>query len=133
MENQPIIFFDGVCNLCDSTVQFIIRQDKNAIFRFASLQSEYSKETLEKYDFSSKNLKSVVLIHENKIYTHSAAPLEIARLLGGFWSFAYIFKLIPPFLRNAIYNWIAKNRYKWFGEKETCSIPTPELRARFLG
>lgn len=132
MENQPIIFFDGVCNLCNNTVQFIIKQDKKAVFRFASLQSEYSKNTLEKYNFSTKSLESVVLLYKNKIYTHSDAPLEIARILGSLWTFFYVFKIFPSAIRNGVYNWIAKNRYRWFGKQESCWLPTPELKKRFL-
>ncbi len=131
MEN-PILLFDGVCNLCNGTVQFIIKHDKKAIFRFASLQSELAQNLLVQHQVSIKNLESVVLISQNRIFTHSDAPLEIAYLLGGFWRFFYIFKLIPYFFRNAIYNWIARNRYRWFGKEESCWLPTAELKARFL-
>lgn len=132
MENNPILLFDGVCNLCNQTVQFIIEQDKKGIFRFASLQSEFGISMLKKYQLADIQLNSVVLIYKNKTYTHAAAPLEVARLLGGFWQLAYIFKLVPSFLSNAVYRWIAKNRYKWFGKAEGCWLPTADLKARFL-
>jgi predicted DCC family thiol-disulfide oxidoreductase YuxK len=133
MEQHPILLFDGVCNLCNQTVQFIIERDKKAIFRFASLQSEYGENLLKKHQLSDKNLNSVILVYENKIYTHAAAPLEVLRLLGGFWQLGYVFKLVPSFLSNAVYRWVARNRYKWFGEKESCWLPTAELKSRFLG
>ncbi len=131
MEN-PILLFDGVCNLCNGTVQFIIKHDKKAIFRFASLQSETAQNLLTEHQIPIKNLESVVLISQNRIFTHSDAPLEIAYLLGSFWRFFYIFKLIPSVFRNAIYNWVARNRYRWFGKEESCWLPTAELKARFL-
>jgi predicted DCC family thiol-disulfide oxidoreductase YuxK len=131
MEN-PILLFDGVCNLCSGTVQFIIGHDKKALFRFASLQSEAGQNLLAQHQVPTKNLESVVLIYKNHIFTHSDAPLEIAYLLGDFWQLAYVFKLVPPFFRNGIYNWIARNRYRWFGKEESCWLPTAELRSRFL-
>jgi predicted DCC family thiol-disulfide oxidoreductase YuxK len=133
MEQYPVLLFDGVCNLCNQTVQFIIEHDKKMIFRFASLQSEYGENMLKKYQLLDNQLNSVVLIYKNKIYTHAAAPLEVLRLLGGFWQLGYVFKLVPPFLSNAVYRWVAKNRYKWFGKKESCWLPTAELKSRFLG
>lgn len=132
MEQHPILLFDGVCNLCNQTVQFIIEQDKENIFRFASLQSEYGENMLKKYDLFDTKLESVVLIYKNKTYTHAAAPLEVLRLLGGFWQLGYIFKLVPSFLSNIVYRWVARNRYKWFGAKGSCWLPTMELKSRFL-
>ena len=133
MKKPPLLLFDGVCNLCNQTVQFIIRHDKKAIFRFASLQSEFAISILKENQLFDNQLNSVVLIYENKIYTHSSAPLEVLRLLGGFWQLAYIFKLVPPFFRDAIYRWIARNRYRWFGKEKSCWLPTAELKSRFLG
>ncbi len=132
MEQYPILLFDGVCNLCNQTVQFIIEQDKKNIFRFAALQSEYGQNMLKKHQLFDNQLNSVVLIYKNKTYTHAAAPLEVLRLLGGFWQFGYIFKLVPSFFSNMVYRWIARNRYKWFGAKESCWLPTAELKSRFL-
>ncbi len=129
---HPVLLFDGVCNLCNHTVQFIISQDKNAFFRFASLQSEIGQTLLKKQNIVLQNLESVVLIYQNKVYTHSDAPLEVAFLLGGFWKMAYFFKIFPAFLRNSVYRFIAKHRYHWFGKQESCWLPTAELKMRFL-
>lgn len=130
--NHPILFFDGVCNLCDASVQQVIKADKKGIFRFASLQSEAAQELLADSALDPAELKSVILLHEDQFYTRSNAVLESARLLGGGWSLLYIFKIIPPFVRNAVYDWIARNRYRWFGKKDACMIPTPDLKSRFL-
>lgn len=129
---SPILLFDGVCNLCDASVQRIIKADKKGIFLFASLQSEAAQKILDHADLSDHQLKSVVLFHKGKLYTHSDAILETARLLGGVWSLAYAFKALPKFIRDGVYNWIARNRYRWFGKKDQCMIPTPELKSRFL-
>ncbi|GAB5551591.1 MAG: DUF393 domain-containing protein [Saprospiraceae bacterium] len=129
---HPVLLFDGVCNLCDASVQRVIKADQKGLFRFASLQSEAAQDILSGADLSDHQLKSVVLFHQGKLYTHSDAILETARLLGGTWTLAYIFKIIPRFIRDGIYNWIARNRYRWFGKKDQCMIPTPELKSRFL-
>jgi predicted DCC family thiol-disulfide oxidoreductase YuxK len=129
---HPILLFDGVCNLCDASVQRVIKADRADLFRFASLQSEAAQELLRQSDLSEDHLKSVVLYHQDRFYTHSDAVLESARLLGGAWSLLYVFKIIPRFIRDGIYNWIARNRYRWFGKKDQCMIPTPELKSRFL-
>lgn len=131
MEN-PVLLFDGVCNLCNHTVQFIIKHDKKGVFRFSALQSDFGKKTMAEYGLDVQKLDSVVLIYQNRAFSYSDAPLEIAKIFGGFWQFAYIFKIIPRFIRDAIYHWIAKNRYKWFGKQESCWLPTPELKAKFL-
>lgn len=109
----------------------MIKIDPDGIFQFASLQSDVGQQLLAQYNLPLKELKSVVLIHEETAHTRSDVPLEAAWLLGGFWKVFYIFKILPKSLRDAIYNWIAKNRYRWFGKKEECWLPTPELRKRF--
>jgi len=129
---KPILFFDGVCNLCSGFVQFVIERDPDGMFQFASLQSEAGQEILRKNGMSETNLKTVILLKNGRTYTHSDVALEMSRELGGIWSLFYVFKIIPKFLRDKIYDWVATNRYKWFGEKESCWIPTPELKARFL-
>ncbi|MEL6720689.1 MAG: thiol-disulfide oxidoreductase DCC family protein [Bacteroidota bacterium] len=131
-DNKALLLFDGVCNLCNGFVQFVIKIDPDGIFQFASLQSDTGQQLLTKYNLPTKELKSVVLIHQNKAYTHSDAPLEAARLLGGFWRLFYVFKILPLGFRNTIYNWIASNRYRWFGKQESCWLPTPDLQERFL-
>jgi predicted DCC family thiol-disulfide oxidoreductase YuxK len=130
MKNQPVILFDGVCNLCQSSVQFIIKRDKKAKFKFAALQSEAGQKLLEGH--SAPGLDSVILAENDKIYTHSSAALRIAKELDGLWPMLYVFVIIPRPLRNLLYNWVATNRYRWFGKQESCMMPTPELRSRFL-
>lgn len=130
---EPVILFDGVCNLCNSSVLFIIQRDPKARFRFASLQSDFGKAQMLRFGLNSSALNSVLLIKHETLYQKSNAALEIARNLTGGWPLLYGFKIIPVFLRDWIYNWIARNRYRWFGKKDACMIPTPELKSRFVG
>lgn len=130
--NNPVLLFDGVCNLCNGAVQFVIKNDKKKHFRFAALQSEAGILLSKKYNIPTDTIDTFVLISKDKSYTRSTAALRVAKLLGGFWSLAYVFIVVPPVIRDAIYNWIAGNRYRWFGKQESCMIPTPELRGRFL-
>ena len=132
MQKQSIILFDGLCNLCDGAVKFVIKHDIKKSFLFTSLQSDIGQKLLKQYSLPLENFNSFTLIQDNKVYTRSTAALKVAKQLNGGIKFLYVFIIIPPFIRNAIYNWIAKNRYKWFGKKEVCLIPTPELKARFL-
>lgn len=130
---EPVILFDGVCNLCNSSVLFIIQRDPKAKFRFASLQSDFGKAQMLRFGLNHTELDSVLLVKEENLYQKSNAALEIARNLTGGWPLLYAFKVIPAFLRDWIYNWIARNRYRWFGKKDACMIPTPELKSRFVG
>ncbi len=131
---RPVVYFDGICNLCDRSVKFIIRNDKKREFLFAPLQSSAGSKVLGKLGFNSKNEpNSVILEFKGKYYFRSAAALNILRLLGGIKSFAYVLIIVPPFIRDFFYNIISRNRYKWFGKSDACMIPTPELKARFLG
>ncbi|MEZ5058885.1 MAG: thiol-disulfide oxidoreductase DCC family protein [Saprospiraceae bacterium] len=130
--SQPVLLFDGVCNLCNSSVQFIIKHDPEGKFKFASLQSDYGQEMVKKFGLEKENLETVILIDGEKAYKKSTAALEVTRRLGGFWALFYVFRLIPPFLRDGIYTWVANNRYKWFGKKDQCMIPSPELKNRFI-
>ena len=132
MQKQSIILFDGLCNLCDGAVKFVIKYDIEKNFLFTSLQSDMGQKLLKQYSLPLENFNSFTLIQDNKVYTRSTAALKVAKQLNGGIKFLYVFIIVPPFIRNAIYNWIAKNRYKWFGKKEVCLIPTPELKARFL-
>lgn len=133
MENKnPVLLFDGVCNLCNGAVQFVIKNDKKKQFRFAALQSEAGMAFSKKYNLPVENIDTFVLISNDKYYTRSDAALKVAKMLGGVWSLAYVFIIIPKTVRDAVYNWVAKNRYRWFGKKDQCMIPTPELRDRFL-
>jgi predicted DCC family thiol-disulfide oxidoreductase YuxK len=127
-----IILFDGVCNLCNTAVDFIIKRDKHARFKFGALQDNASKEILEQYSINKEYLESLILIQDGKVYYKSTAALEIAKSLKGLWPLFYPLILIPEFVRNPIYDWIARNRYRWFGKKEICRIPTAEEQSRFL-
>ena len=132
MTNNRIILFDGVCNLCNASVQFIINRDTKAVFKFTSLQSELGQALLKKHNISSENLYSVIVIQDNHVYDRSRAALEIAKQLNGLWPLFYSLIVIPPFIRNFIYDWISKNRYRWFGVRQECMMPTPEMKTRFL-
>lgn len=132
MNNHPVILFDGVCNLCNSSVQYVIKHDPGALFKFASLQGETGKELLKQYGLPENELNSFVLISDNKAYTRSSAALTVAKKLTGIAKILYGFIIVPSFIRDAVYNIIAKNRYKWFGKKDSCMIPTADLQSRFL-
>lgn len=131
-ENKSIILFDGVCNLCNASVNFVIKHDKKAQFLFASFQSDAAKEIMLHFNLKNLNLDSIVLIKGDKIYEKSTAIMRIARLLSGGYKFLYFFILIPKFARDWMYSYIAKNRYKFFGKRERCMIPSLELKNRFL-
>ncbi len=130
--DKPLLLFDGVCNLCNGAVQWVIRHDPAGKIHFAALQSNTGQQVLRQAGLSGEQLSSVVLYYQDRLYTRSDAALELLRLLGGFWSFFYLFRIIPRFVRDTIYEWIARNRYRWFGKREECMIPTPELKSRFL-
>lgn len=132
MDNKSILLFDGVCNLCNSSVQFIIKRDKKNRFLFASLQGKKGQELLSKFNLPLNDLNSFVLIENEKAYTRSTGALRAFKKLSGGWKLWYALIIIPKFIRDAVYKWIAKNRYRWFGKKEECMIPTPELKERFL-
>jgi predicted DCC family thiol-disulfide oxidoreductase YuxK len=132
IQENPIILFDGVCNLCNSSVQFVLKHDKQKLFRFASLQSEAGQALLKKYHLPETNFNSFVLIKNGKPFLKSTAALMVAKELAGIIKTLYIFIIVPAFIRNAVYNIIAKNRYKWFGKQESCMMPTPDLQSRFL-
>jgi predicted DCC family thiol-disulfide oxidoreductase YuxK len=129
---HPVILFDGVCNLCNASVQFIIRHDKKQIFRFAALQSAFGQSALKKFNLADKNIDSVILVENNSVQLKSDAALNIAKQLGGIYSLFYVFIVVPKFIRNSVYDFIARNRYRWFGKQESCMIPTPELKKLFI-
>jgi len=132
-QNKKIILFDGVCNLCDATVQFVIEHDKKDAFRFVALQSELGQQILKHIGINSANIDSVILYQPGIAYYYkSAAAIEIARSLGGFFHFGTVFKLIPTEIRNRLYDYVAKNRYKWYGKKETCLVPSTQNINKFL-
>ena len=127
-----IILFDGVCNLCNSSVNFIIDHDKDDVFKFASLQSESGQELLKMNNLETENFDSIIFSDNGRIYTQSTAVLRIVKDFPGLWKILYAFIIVPPFIRNFLYDLIANNRYKWFGKKDSCRIPTPELKSKFL-
>ena len=132
MGEHPIILFDGVCNFCNGAINFVIKQDKKKVFRFAPLQSAAGQRLLEKYGLDKNDLKSFILIKNGKTYNKSVAALEVMNNLPWYWKEVQILRIVPAFLRDQIYDWVARNRYKWFGQKEICMVPTPDLRNRFL-
>ena len=127
-----IILFDGVCNLCNGIVQFIIKRDPKAKFRFTSLQSESGQKFLRKFGLPSDEFDSIVLIQGEQYFMKSTAGLRILKELGGIWKLFYFFRFLPLSFRDFIYDLIAGSRYRMFGKSESCMIPTPELKARFL-
>jgi predicted DCC family thiol-disulfide oxidoreductase YuxK len=126
-----IILFDGICNFCNGAVQFIIQRDRRGYFRFASLQSEAGRKLIAPYPHL-QNLDTIVLVENGRVYSESTAILHIAKRLDGLWKAAYILLVVPAALRNPLYRYVARHRYRWFGKREACMIPTPEIRERFL-
>ena len=129
---SAIILFDGVCNFCNGSVNFIIDRDPEGYFKFAPLQSEIGEKLLAENKVDTNVTDSVVLIEDGKVYTHSTAALRIAGRLNGKWSWFRRFSVVPRFIRDGFYKLFAKYRYKMFGKQEACMLPTPEIRARFL-
>ncbi|WP_405250334.1 thiol-disulfide oxidoreductase DCC family protein [Dokdonia sp. Asnod3-C12] len=132
MQNKKIILFDGVCNLCNGAITFIIQRDKNDVFRYAPLQSEVGKNLAAKHNIDLDKVDSIILVTDQSAVAKSTAALRIAKHLSGGWPLLAVFFILPTFLRNAVYDFIARNRYKWFGKKDACMIPTPELKSKFL-
>ena len=133
IQDNKIILFDGVCNLCNSSVQYVIKRDKGNVYRFAALQSEIGKKLVEERGIDTSQIDSIILIEPGvAYYTKSTAALKIAQSFGGVWQLASVFEWIPEKIRDWVYDYIAKNRYKWYGRKDACMIPTPELKSKFL-
>jgi predicted DCC family thiol-disulfide oxidoreductase YuxK len=132
-EQKKIILFDGVCNLCNSSVQFVIKRDKNDIFRFAALQSAVGQKLAKERGINTSEVDSIILIEPQiAYYTKSDAALMIAKSLSGGWSLLGIFMGLPKGLRDTVYDWVARNRYQWYGRKESCMIPTEAEKGKFL-
>jgi predicted DCC family thiol-disulfide oxidoreductase YuxK len=127
-----VILFDGECNLCNGFVGFVLPRDPAAHFKFASLQSSFGQDLLTGHDLPANTLDSVVLVDEGKVYIRSTAALRIVRRLSGLWPLLYLLILVPRPIRDAVYDFIARHRYRWFGKRESCLLPTPENRKRFL-
>jgi predicted DCC family thiol-disulfide oxidoreductase YuxK len=130
--DTSIILFDGVCNFCDGAINFVLKQDKKDVFRFAPLQSQTGQKLLAQYQIPKKDFESFILIQDGKAYQKSTAALKVLNQLPWYWKALQVFWIVPKFIRDGVYDFIAHNRYKWFGKKEVCMIPTPEMRSRFL-
>ncbi|HNP23103.1 MAG TPA: thiol-disulfide oxidoreductase DCC family protein [Panacibacter sp.] len=130
--DHPVVLFDGVCNLCSSSVQFVIKHDPKKQFRFASLQSDFGQHVMEHFNLPANEFNSFILLENERIYTKSTGALRLSRKLNGLWPTLYGFMIVPAFIRDAVYSYVAKNRYRWFGKKEACWLPTPELKGLFL-
>jgi predicted DCC family thiol-disulfide oxidoreductase YuxK len=132
MGDNPIILFDGVCNFCNGAINFIIKRDRKRIFRYAALQSDAGQQLLKQYNLSTNDLDSFVLIYKGNSYKKTSAALNVASMLGGAWKLSGVFRIFPSSIRDVAYNLIANNRYRWFGKKDSCMIPTQEVRSLFL-
>ncbi|MBL0308604.1 MAG: DUF393 domain-containing protein [Bacteroidetes bacterium] len=132
MFEVKVVLFDGVCNLCNGYVNWVIDHDKSRQVKFASLQSGYGQAVIERFNIHDQYLNTIIYLDGDKIYFRSEAVLRTLKQMGGIYSLAFGFMIIPAFLRNWVYNTVAKYRYRWFGEREVCRIPTPELKDRFV-
>lgn len=129
---HPVILFDGVCNLCNASIQRVIKNDPAAIFRFASLQGQLGQQVLEHFQLPASSFNSFLLLQDGKLHSKSTAAIKVMKQMKGGWKWLYyLLIIIPPFIRNFFYDFIARNRYKWFGKQEACWVPTPELKALF--
>ena len=132
MKDKPVILFDGVCNYCNAMVNFFIRRDKKKVFRFATLQSAFGQKILQEHNLPTDVFESFLLWDNGKLYSKSTAGLRLYNKLPWYWKWTQFFWVVPKFFRDWIYGIIAKNRYKWFGKRDTCMVPMPELKERFL-
>jgi len=130
--SESIVLFDGVCNLCSGTVDFILKRDRQQRFRFGALQSEPGRRLLAAYGLPPESLETFVLIEGGRCFTRSEAALRIARHLSGPWPLLNAFRILPRPFRDGVYNFVARHRYRWFGQRTTCRLPTPEEAGRFL-
>lgn len=132
-KDKKIILFDGICNLCDTTVQFLIKKDEKDIFRFVAIQSDLGQEIIKYIGVDTSKTDSILLYEPREAYYYKAeAAIKIAKELGGIYSLMGMFSVLPKSLSNSVYDFVARNRYKWYGKKEECMIPTPQMKAKFL-
>ncbi|UPK45331.1 thiol-disulfide oxidoreductase DCC family protein [Paenibacillus pabuli] len=131
-QGHPIVLVDGVCHFCQGLTKWIIKRDPEGKYHFASLQSDVAKKLLEKGNLSTDSMDTFVLIEDGKYYTRSTAALRLAKGLKFPYPLLYVLIIVPKFIRNAVYNTVARNRYRWFGKDEACMLPTPEIKDRFL-
>lgn len=130
--DTSIVLFDGICNFCNTSIYFIIKHDHKNYFKFATLQSEKAKALINNFNIAPSTNNSILLIEKDKIYYKSTAALRIAKKLNNGFSLLYVFMIVPAFLRNTVYDYVAKNRYKWFGKREVCMLPSAEIRSKFI-
>jgi predicted DCC family thiol-disulfide oxidoreductase YuxK len=130
--DKPIILYDGICNFCTGIVKFIIRHDRNNSFYFASLQSKTGKNILARFGLAHKEFDSFVYVDEKNAYAQSTAGLKLMKKLGFPWNLVHVLIIVPAPMRDAIYRWFARHRYKWFGKKDSCMVPDKEIKSRFL-
>jgi predicted DCC family thiol-disulfide oxidoreductase YuxK len=133
LQTEHLILFDGICLLCEGFVRFLLRHDKKKIFKFATLQSSESQTILKSFGEEFQKLDSVLLVSSGKVFHKSQAVFQMALLLGYPWKIFALFRLVPDFISNGVYDFIARNRYRWFGKREECLLPNPEIKSRFLG
>ena len=131
-QDQPVVLFDGVCNFCSASVQFVIKKNARSNLKFCQLQSETGRKLVAEYGLSGLGLNSMVLIHRRRAYIKSSAALYIARFMDRPWPLMFGFIVIPPFIRHCVYDWIGQRRYKWLGKRDSCWVPDPEIQNRFL-
>ena len=131
-QGKPIVLFDGICNYCNAMINFIIKQDKKNKYLFATLQSGAGQKILKQWNLPGDSFESFLILDNGKLYSKSTAALRLYNQLPWYWKWTQLFWIFPKFIRDAVYNIIAKNRYKWFGRKEECMVPTSELKERFL-
>jgi predicted DCC family thiol-disulfide oxidoreductase YuxK len=129
---NPIILFDGVCNLCSGTVRFLLKRDRRGIFRFGSLQGSSARDLLRHYGLAEIDQPSFLLLWRGRIYSRSGAALRVMGMLSFPWKAAIILLIVPPFIRDGLYGWVARNRYRWFGKRQSCWMPAPQWQERFL-
>ena len=131
-DHKSLVLFDGYCNLCSSSVIFVLKRERGDIFRFASLQSDFAGRLFSDMGMEKDVPDSIVLFEGGQVYTRSTAALHIARRLRFFWPALYAFIVVPKFIRDALYDWVARNRYKWFGKRSTCFVPSQNVSHKFL-
>ncbi|MEM9997104.1 MAG: thiol-disulfide oxidoreductase DCC family protein [Bacteroidota bacterium] len=132
LRQHPVILFDGVCNLCNASVNFVLDRDRASLFRMAALQSDVGQALLAQHGYAGTAPDSIALVEDGQIHFRSTAALRIAARLDGAWPLFQVFRVVPEPLRDVVYDWIARNRYRWFGKQDACRLPTPDERARFL-
>jgi predicted DCC family thiol-disulfide oxidoreductase YuxK len=131
-KEKPVLLFDGYCNLCSSSVVFILKRERHDTLRFASLQSNIAREILDNFDLTESKPDSIVLIEDDQVFFQSAAALKVTKKLKWPWPLLWFFIIVPRFIRDAVYNYIAKNRYKWFGQKQQCFVPGRDMSYKFI-